>query len=126
MKKIISILLVVSMIFFGCVAYAVTGTQTGEQQVNQAVNDLNSGTGPYAVLKTVMGIMAWSGFMIAIFKVIQIGIMFMTGTAGKRSGAKDSIAPWLVGAIICATFGVVGPWIISILAQGDSGDIFSM
>ncbi len=107
------------------IVYASQTTKDGSAQLEEAVTSLNSGTGPYETLRDIMNIMAWFGFAIAIFKVIQIGISFLTGTASKRSGAKDSILPWLIGAIICATFGIVGPYVIGLFAESAGNDIFA-
>ena len=111
------------MVMSVSIVYASQVPGDSTSQLEGAITNLNDGTGPYKILKDIMNIMAWFGFMIAIFKVIQIGIMFLTGTAGKRSGAKDSIMPWLIGAIICATFGTVGPYVISLFETGN--DIFA-
>lgn len=130
MIKILSRLLIVMLISLVLVnamipslSFAAT---TGTEQLDEAVDNLNTGSDEtYAILKEIMGILAWVGFAVATFKVVQIGIMFMTGISSKRSGAKESIIPWLIGSLICAMFGVLGPWFINMFAEGDTGDIFS-
>ena len=130
MMKILSRLLVVmfiSLVLVNTVVPNLTYASTaGSQQLDEAVNNLNTGSDEtYAILKEIMGILAWVGFAVATFKVVQIGIMFMTGISSKRSGAKESIIPWLIGSLICAMFGILGPWFINMFAAGDTGDIFS-
>lgn len=102
-----------------------TGT-TGSDQVNNAVSSLNdpNASGAYKTLQEIMNYMAWIGFAIAIFKVIQIGIMFMMGVGSRKSDAKSALLPWFIGAAICAMFGTLGPWFIGMIAQGDTGNIF--
>lgn len=89
--------------------------------VGEAVNELNSGSGVFETIRNLINIMAWLGFMIAIFKVIQIGIMFLMSAGNKRSDAKSALIPWLVGAAVCVLFGTVGPMIINLI-MGDSGN----
>lgn len=129
MMKFLSRLLVVMVICLALVGMVVpnlTYADTGSQQLSDAVDNLNNGSDEtYAILKEIMSILAWVGFAVAIFKVIQIGIAFMTGISSKRSGAKESILPWFIGCLICALFGTLGPWFIDMFAAGDTGDIFS-
>ncbi len=105
--------------------FATSSTLDGSSQLGQAISNIEGGVGPYAVLKEIMGLMAWFAFAIAVFKMIQIGILFLTGTAGKRGGAKDALLPWFVGAIICVMFGVIGPWVIDLFASSAGDDIFA-
>ena len=94
--------------------------------VGTVVDKLNSGEGVYGTIKEIMGILAWLGFAIAVFKLIQIGIMFMLGGGANKKDAKTALIPWLVGAAVCVLFGTVGPWIISIIMSGSSGDVFGI
>ena len=119
-KKITS-LFALTVVFLTCFIFL--GSVSLASQTEQAVSELNSGTGAYATLQQIMGIMAWAGFAIAIFKMIQIGIMYMSGIASKRSSASASLLPWFIGCVVCALFGTLGPWIIK-LFEGNE-DIFS-
>ena len=92
-----------------------------ESQISDAIGELNYGDGVYATLREIMSILAWAGFAIAVFKVLQIGMMFMLGAGKAKSDAKSALVPWLVGAAVCVLFGTVGPAIINLIMGGSSG-----
>ncbi len=123
-KNLISFYIILTVILSGFVgtnfSFAAT---TGGEQIDQAIDNLNSAQGAYGTLSEIMGIMAWLGFAIAVFKLIQIGINFMLGAGSKRGNAKESLIPWMAGALICMTFGIVGPWIIRLIG-GSAGGLF--
>ncbi len=128
--KKLAIILIVGIFILSYGVCNVAVAATGEEQLSEAVENLNNGPSgddddPYKILSDVMGILGWSGFLIAIFKITQIGINFMTGIGSRRANAKDSILPWALGCVICAMFGTLGPWFISLIASADSGDVFS-
>ncbi len=91
-------------------AYA---TEAGEQEVFQVIAQITS-------------YLMWAGFMIAIFKMIQIGIMYMTGIASSRSSAKSALLPWFVGAAVCVLFATVGPWVIDLIIGDTSKGPFDI
>lgn len=125
LKRVLILFLAISLLlpFGNTLVYA---GQSGQAQLGEAVSNLNNPTDDaYKTLKEIMEIMAWVGFAIAIFKLIQIGITYMTGVASKRSNASASLLPWLIGCIVCALFGVLGPWFIDLFASADDGDIFN-
>lgn len=82
----------------------------------------------YQVISTIIGILSTAGFIIAIAKMMQIGIMFLIGSsAGKtKNEAKSALLPWIVGCMICATFGTLGPWVINLLMSGSPNDVFGI
>lgn len=65
----------------------------------------------------IVGILGWIAVAVCVFKVIQIGILFVT-SAGGKSKAKEAILPWLIGVFICATFATLGPLIIDLFDTG--------
>ena len=69
--------------------------------------------------REIIGILSGLGFVIAVFKLCQIGYMFMFSGLSKKSDAKAALIPWLVGALVCMLFGSLGPWAIS-LFMGDT------
>ena len=126
-NRLITCIMVI-MLVFSSISLVYADTDTGTDQLGQAVtalsgNNENAGQ-EYNVLKEVLSYMAWFAFIIAIFKLIQIGISFLTGVGSRKSDAKSALLPWLVGAFICAMFGTLGPWFIGLIAEGDSGNIF--
>lgn len=123
-NKKLSFLICFLFIMITVSAFSIALADTGEDQVNQAVSNLNNGINEYAILQEVLGYLAWFAFIVAIFKLIQIGIGFLTGVVSRKSDAKSAMIPWLIGAAVCALFGVLGPWFIGLIAKGDTGNIF--
>ena len=109
------------------IAYATdTNVEATTDTVGGVVGDMNSGNGIYGTISQIMGVLAWLGFAIALFKIMQIGIMLMLGAGKSKSDAKTALIPWLIGAFVCVTFGTVGPWIISLIIGSGSGGVFDI
>ena len=87
---------------------------------SEAIENLETGTGVYATLYNLVGIMVWVGIMLCIAKLMHIGIKFITQPAGGRSNAKESLLPWFVGILVLATFWSLGPWLIDAIAPESS------
>ena len=84
------------------------------------------GTELDSTLGEIAGILSWLAFIIAVGKMIQIGIMFMLGAGKSKNDAKAALMPWLVGADVCALFATLGPWIIGLIMGGSSGGVFDI
>jgi len=76
-------------------------------------------------LQNILNIMFTLAIVIALAKIIQIGIMFMLNPTGK-SKAKEAVFPWLVGVFVCASFMAVGNMVIDLFNSNSGGpfDIF--
>lgn len=53
------------------------------------------------VLRDVLNVLLTVAGLVCVFKIVQIGIMFMTSSAADKSNAKTAILPWLIGTIVC-------------------------
>ena len=96
-------------------------------QVEEELERFNAGTGAYASILQIAGIMLWVAIVVCVFKMIQIGIKFMTSGTGKgRQEAKASLLPFLIGAVICFLFVTVGSEIIKQLVSGICGSVFDV
>ena len=120
-KKVIDKILLSTLLFFLTANLALA---SGD--INQAVDNLNNGTGVYATIREIMGVLAWIGFAIAIAKLLQIGMMFMIGSGSGKNNAKTALIPWVVGALVCILFGTVGPWIIGLIMGDGEGGVFDI
>jgi len=95
--------------------------------VSSEISSFNAGEGAYATIKQIAGIMLWLAIAICVFKMIQIGIKFMTSGTGKgKQEAKASLLPFLIGAIICFAFVTIGSTIIDVIVSGMSGGVFDV
>jgi len=110
------------VLYFGIISVFTVSTTAIASQTDDAVSNLNGGVGVYGTLIEIMSIMAWVGVAIAILKMMQIGIKYMTQPANGRGQAKDSLIPWFVGAFVLATFGTLAPWLIGMIEPSGSSD----
>ena len=83
-----------------------------------------NGEGAYGTIKQIADIMFQIALAVAIFKLVQIGIGFLTGSGKSRQDAKAALIPWLIGVVVCALYLTVGNWIINTLTSGLSSNIF--
>lgn len=104
----------------------VLANNQSEVSVDQVVNDINTGGGVYATIREIIGVLGWTGLVVAVLKMAQIGIMFMLSAGKSKSDAKAALMPWLVGALVCVMFGTVGPWVINMLMSGSGGGVFDI
>ena len=96
-------------------------------QFEQEISNFNAGSGAYSAILQIAGIMLWVAIVICIFKMIMIGIKFMTSGTGKgRQEAKASLLPFLIGAVVCFLFVTLGSEIITQLVSGVSGGVFDV
>ena len=116
-----SLILVVS--FGSGVAWADTSTTSrtsAGEQVDDAVRKISNPStddGVSSTLNKIANLLVGVAFALSIIKLTQIGFQFMLG-AGKKSKAKESLIPWFVGVLICATYLFFGPWIMKVLGEG--------
>jgi len=90
----------------------------------QELSKLNSATGPYKTIMEIAGYMLWIAIAIALFKIMQIGINFMTGVGGRRQEAKAALMPWLIGLIVCLLCTSIGTIFINLVTQNINSNIF--
>lgn len=92
-------------------------SNTGITSGNDTVDD---------TLSEIVSILFFIGAAVAVGKLIQIGIMLVIGSGGKRSDAKSALIPWAIGAIICVLFATIGSGIIDIIMGDSSGGVFDI
>lgn len=102
MKKIISNIIFYTIILlnFGSVVFA---------------NEITLGSTVEGALTDIIEILLLVGAGVCVFKVIQIGIMYVTSSAVDKSNAKQAILPWLIGTFLCFGAATIGGYIIDIL-----------
>lgn len=76
--------------------------------------------GVSSMLGEITNILAAIAGFVCVFKLIQIGIMFVLTGANDRSNAKTSLLPWIIGTVVCGGYLLIGNSIISII-QGAAG-----
>ncbi len=66
------------------------------------------------IIMSISKVIAGIALAISILKLMQIGYMFMIQPATKKSNAKESLIPWLVGVFICSFWLTLGQWFIDL------------
>ena len=91
--KVLSMILTISMVIcmFGSVALAVTAQ-------SPSAGKFDSYAKPVA--QSILGIVALIAGFVATGMLIYIGIKYMTKGAGGKAEVKDTILPYLVGAVL--------------------------
>lgn len=97
MKKFLSAVLTIALVatMFSSVVLAMP---SGLGDIN-ADDVVEEGTGVAAIATTVLGFITFAAWAIAIGMAIFIGIKYMLSGAGKKAEVKDTILPYLIGAI---------------------------
>lgn len=76
------------------------------------------------ILNQITNILAVIAGFVCLFKIIQIGIMFLLTGANERSNAKTALLPWIIGTAVCGGYIVLGNAVISIMQSASGGGIF--
>lgn len=126
LDRILKITLTITMVF--SLMFSTSIVVASGDSVKDIVDKINNpgSDGVYTIIGDIIGILSVAGFAIAMFKLMQIGILFMMSAGKSRSDAKASLFPWIVGALVCILFGTVGPWIIDIIVGTESGGVFDI
>ena len=107
----------------GSTPVGTTSGDMGSQYQNESQKYQN-GEGAYGTIKSIANTMFLIAFAVAVFKLIQIGIGFLTGSGKSRQDAKMALIPWVIGVLVCALYFTVGDWIIRTLTDGLNSNIF--
>ena len=94
--------------------------------VDEIVDSLNQGEGIYGIIQEIASFLLFIATAISVFKLIQIGIMFLMGAGKGRNEAKAAMFPWVIGLAICALCGTLGPAIIKLIVGEQSGGVFDI
>ena len=120
LKITLTIIMVCSLMF------SMSSVMASGDVVQDVVNKINNGDKVYKTIQEIITVLSIAAFAIAMFKLMQIGILFMISAGKARSDAKAALFPWVVGALVCLLFGTVGPWIIKIIVGSGSGGVFGI
>ncbi|MBR6252433.1 MAG: hypothetical protein IKR04_01095 [Clostridia bacterium] len=107
----------------GSAPVSTTSGDMGSQYQTESQKYQN-GEGAYGTIKSIANTMFLIAFAVAVFKLIQIGIGFLTGSGKSRQDAKMALIPWVIGVMVCALYFTVGDWIIRTLTGGLNSNIF--
>lgn len=105
MKKIMSVLMAVAMLFMMCTAvFAYSG-------INPSVS-APSGAGTTA--GTIIGVMQWFGYAIAVGMLVYIGIKYIMASANEKADLKNALIKYVIGAVIIVFAVSIAGWVFSL------------
>ena len=114
LKKIISILMTLLMVFGVCSAtFAITvPTPTAGTQFN-------------GIGKKVLGYVQWFGYAIAVGMLLYIGIKYMMASANEKADLKKGAINYVIGAVIVVVastlFGILVDVANEVVGDGGAG-----
>ncbi|MBO5178760.1 MAG: hypothetical protein J6B87_00210 [Clostridia bacterium] len=90
-KKIITIIMTLLIIMTTAV-YAYNLSGVGPKPISSLAGTAAS----------VLGVMQWGGYIIAVGMLIWVGIKYVTSGAGEKAKAKETLIPIVIGAVLIA------------------------
>ena len=105
MKTVMSILMAVAMLF---VMYGGVFAFSGITATPSAPN------GAAGIAGTVIGVMKWFGYAIAIGMLVYIGIKYIMASANEKADLKNALIKYVIGAVIIVFAVNIADWIFSI------------
>ncbi|MBO5178759.1 MAG: hypothetical protein J6B87_00205 [Clostridia bacterium] len=95
-KKMITVLLIVISIMMYSFSFATNNWTIGKDVTPTSISGLQN------TAVSVLGVMQWGGYIIAVGMLIWVGIKYVTSGAGEKAKAKETLIPIVIGAILIA------------------------
>lgn len=115
MKKIIIYIMIIAMLIIPNMVFAWDPT-IGEPNPSVPAGIDN-------IALTILGVLQWCGYAIALGMIIYIGIKYTMSAANERADLKSASVNYIIGAIVIAGAATICGWCIQIFdgAGGGSG-----
>lgn len=105
MKKVISVLMTVAMLFMMCTAVsAYSGIQPS----------VSAPEGAATTAGTIIGVMQWFGYAIAVGMLVYIGIKYIMASANEKADLKNALIKYVIGAVIIVFAVSIAGWVFSL------------
>ena len=105
MKKVMSLLMTVAMLAMMCsTVFGFTGidpTASAPAGANDTAN-------------TIIGVMQWFGYAIAIGMLVFIGIKYVMASANEKADLKNALIRYVVGAVLIVFAVTIAGWVFSL------------
>lgn len=95
MKKIMAIMMVLMVMMSSAVFATYTAITTTPAAPSNAGELQTKAT-------TLLGVIQWVGYIVAIGMLIWVGIKYVTSGAGEKAKAKETLIPIVIGAVLIA------------------------
>ena len=106
--KCLMAIMIISIIVCAGMVFASENEEEIPTEINNTLTDITR------VLSAIAGI-------VCLFKLIQIGIMYMLTGANEKSTAKTAVLPWIIGAVVCGGYSIIGGAVIDMIRENSGG-----
>ena len=111
MKKL-SRILVIAMCFAMILSTCVFAEEGGAGGFDITVG-ANPLTGASGMVSSILGMIQWIGYAIAVGMLIYIGIKYVTASANDKAELKNAMVKYVVGAILIAAASTIAGFIFN-------------
>lgn len=108
MSILMTIMLVCSMF---SIAFANNFDLTGDDAIT--VNDAGLG----GTASSILGLIQWVGYSIAVGMIIYIGIRYMSASANEKADLKSGLIKFVIGVVVIATASTLAGLVSKILSD---------
>ena len=105
MKKVMSLLMTVAMLAMMC------STVFGFSGIKPTVTAPN---GANDTASTIIGVMQWFWYAIAIGMLVFIGIKYVMASANEKADLKNALIRYVVGAVLIVFAVTIAGWVFSL------------
>ena len=77
-------------------------------------------TGISPMVSTILGIIQWVGYAIAIGMLIYIGVKYTMSAANEKADLKSASINFVIGAIIIAGASTICGWVVTAFENADA------
>lgn len=109
MKKVMSLLMTVAMLAMMC------STVFGFSGIEPTVTAPN---GANDTASTIIGVMQWFGYAIAIGMLVFIGIKYVMASANEKADLKNALIRYVIGAVLIVFAVTIAGWVFSLNGGG--------
>jgi len=110
-KRVLSLIWTVAIMM----AFVPTCFASGWANIGISVAPVAPQGGIASSVTTVLGVVQWIGFIVAIAMLIYVGIKYLTAGAGEKAKVKDTLIPMLIGAVLVALAPTIAKAVFSTL-----------
>ena len=105
MKKVMSILMAVAILFTMYCGVFAYGDITPSAKLDSTMTDN---------IKIIIGTMQWFGYAIAIGMLVFIGIKYVMASANEKADLKQSLVKYVIGAVLIVFATTIAKWVFSL------------
>ena len=105
MKKVMSILMAVAILFTMYCGVFAYGDITPSAKLDSTMTDN---------IKIIIGTMQWFGYAIAIGMLVFIGIKYVMASANEKADLKQSLIKYVIGAVLIVFAVTIASWVFNL------------